>query len=96
MCWRPQSEAHTREEIVRLAIARARERYGCTYLRIVSVGDGVWDVRTAQQLQLPFVGVAQGAHAEALRAAGARIVLRDLADASAVLNALESATVNET
>ncbi|MEJ7809545.1 MAG: HAD family hydrolase [Gemmatimonadaceae bacterium] len=87
-------DASTREEILRLALARAAERNGgASFGRVVSVGDGVWDVRTAAAVEWPFVGIARGAGAERLRAAGAGTVLPDLADRSALLHALDEARV---
>ncbi len=65
-----------RETIVSAAIERSRTHYGCAgFDRIVSVGDGVWDVRTASNLGLPFVGVASGERADRLREAGAKHII---------------------
>jgi phosphoglycolate phosphatase-like HAD superfamily hydrolase len=86
-------DALSREEIVRLAFQRAEARAGTRFERIVSVGDGPWDVRTARALELPFVGVGTGARAERLRAAGASTLLPDLQRWDDVLAALELATV---
>src|SRR5215813_13071749 len=62
-----------RESIVGAAISRSRASYRREHFdRIVSVGDGVWDVRTAARLGLAFIGVASGARAEMLRDAGAK------------------------
>ena len=79
-----------REEIVRAAWRRAQSAAGGQpYGRVVSVGDAIWDVRTARALGLPFVGVAVNGPAEdSLRAAGATHVVSDLRDTSAVLLAL--------
>lgn len=49
-------DADTREEIVRRAIDRATEEYGCRFKRIVLIGDGAWDRKTAEKLRLPFIG----------------------------------------
>jgi phosphoglycolate phosphatase-like HAD superfamily hydrolase len=95
------SDARTRTEIVSLAVrrllngedlgngdARPRQR---TPGRVVSIGDAVWDVRTAAGMALPFIGVATGARAERLRAAGAQVVLEDLSDSDALYDGLEHA-----
>ena len=84
------SDARTRTEIVSLAIARLA---GSGAGRVVSVGDGVWDVRAAADLAIPFVGIASDRHAEKLRAAGAETILGDLQDTVALCAALDSATV---
>ena len=80
-----------RERIVRSAIARCRGS-GDAFARIVSIGDGPWDVRTSAELDLPFVGIASGKRAARLGECGATSVLPDLADLPAFLRALERAT----
>ncbi len=85
----------SREAIVRAAAARAGAPLGA-WGRVVSVGDGAWDVRTAAALGLPFVGVGAGSRATALRAAGAAVVLPDLRDRAAVEGALAAAPVPDT
>lgn len=48
----------TREGIVTEAISRAQEHYGVrNFDRIIAVGDGIWDLKTAQQLGLEFIGI---------------------------------------
>lgn len=64
-------DAQSREEIVQLAQHRSEALSGGRFNRAVSVGDAPWDVRTAQRLRLPFVGVGRGQRADRLRAAGA-------------------------
>ena len=73
------SEHVTREELVTAAIAAAS--YGGEIPRenIVAVGDGLWDLLTAEQLGLRFLGVATGAKAQRLTDRGAR-VLSDFTD----------------
>jgi phosphoglycolate phosphatase-like HAD superfamily hydrolase len=87
------SDAPSREEIVLLAVDRAAALRGVSYERVVSVGDGTWDLRTAEALGLPFVGVGSGRHAKALRTLGAATVIEDFTDRAAVLRALETTTV---
>jgi len=82
-----------RTAIVKSAVARAEEHYGATFDRIVSVGDGVWDVDAARALALPFVGVGTGARADRLLAAGAASVLPDLSSGITVLATLETAAI---
>ena len=85
-------DALSRTEIVQLARCRAEAYYGCPFDRVVSVGDGVWDVQTARALELPFVGIGAGERADRLRRSGARTVLPDYSNLDAVLAAFESAT----
>ena len=68
-------DSHTREEIVQAAIRRAIGSGGRSFGSVVSVGDGVWDVRTAARLGLPFIGRAKKGDADRLRAAGATIIV---------------------
>lgn len=77
-----------REEIVRRAIARAEAGNG-PFESIVSVGDGVWDVRTARALGIGFVGIGSGERAERLRREGAERVFEDFRDWEAFVEGLE-------
>jgi phosphoglycolate phosphatase-like HAD superfamily hydrolase len=84
----------SREGIVQTAIARASAWYQCReFERIVSVGDAVWDVRTARQLNLPFVGVADEPKATFLRDNGARHVVKHFLDPIQFLRWLGDAIV---
>lgn len=48
----------SREDIVKTAISRAKTLYAQPdFEKIVCIGDGIWDVMTAAQLELAFVGV---------------------------------------
>jgi phosphoglycolate phosphatase-like HAD superfamily hydrolase len=52
------SEYSSREQLVAGAIKRAQAGYGITNPRaIVSIGDGVWDLKVARQLGIDFVGI---------------------------------------
>lgn len=86
-------DAESREDIVRLAWQRAEAQAGSPFDRVVSIGDAPWDVRTARSLGIPFVGIGIGTHEDRLRAAGAHSVLPHLADRTAVLAALATATI---
>jgi phosphoglycolate phosphatase-like HAD superfamily hydrolase len=63
--------------------------------RVVSVGDAIWDVRTATAVGWPFVGVATGARADQLRVHGVSTILADLSDVDEVTAALEAARTPE-
>ena len=84
----------SREEILLAAVARAREFYGLeSFEGVVSLGDGLWDVRTARNLGFPFVGVGRGEGAERLRAAGASQVVEDFTDYGRLIRCLTEAEV---
>jgi phosphoglycolate phosphatase-like HAD superfamily hydrolase len=83
-----------RASIVSAARVRAERLHGVErFDRVVSIGDGLWDVLAARDLGLPFVGIGSGPRANALRAAGVGVVLEDYTDIGATVAALESATV---
>lgn len=50
----------SREEIVRAAIHAAKAKYEVVeYENILSVGDGIWDLKTARNLGLKFLGMGE-------------------------------------
>jgi phosphoglycolate phosphatase-like HAD superfamily hydrolase len=74
-------DAVSREEILQTAIEKSLENYGLQkFEKIVSIGDGVWDVQTARNLGLSFIGIASGKRAEALREEGANYIIKDFTD----------------
>jgi phosphoglycolate phosphatase-like HAD superfamily hydrolase len=81
-------DAVSRAELVSLAVSRARHRYGVAeFAHIVSIGDAPWDLRTARELELPFVAVGERCGNEST---GARMI-RDYRDAPFALRALTGA-----
>ena len=87
-------DAASRADIVRIAWKRAEKFYGHRFEHVVSIGDGVWDVTTAMSLGLPFIGIASGARASALRDAGARQVLPNYETLNDFLGALSAGLPN--
>lgn len=81
----------------RVAIARAAwqraTRDSASFERVILVGDGIWDLATANALGLPFVGRATGERAAALLAHGAKHVLPDFSDIDQTICAFEAAGV---
>lgn len=76
----------SRESIVLTAIERASAHYRQQrFERIISVGDALWDVRTARKLGLPFLGIAEEPRASALRKDGASHVIEDYRNAAQCL-----------
>lgn len=52
------SSFYTREEIVTAAINKAKSYFSVeNFENIISVGDGIWDLRTAKNLDLHFLGI---------------------------------------
>jgi phosphoglycolate phosphatase-like HAD superfamily hydrolase len=86
-------DAAARTEIVSLSRRRAAAFYRSEFTRVVSIGDGTWDVETAALLELPFIGVGRGERAARLRGAGADLVIEDYSDLRAFTDALHEARV---
>ncbi|MEZ5331798.1 MAG: haloacid dehalogenase-like hydrolase [Thermoanaerobaculia bacterium] len=78
-----------RYTIARHAIRLARERHQVGgFSEMVVLGDAVWDIRAADELGVPFVGVDAEGGGEALRKAGAVRILHDYLDVDRVLTSL--------
>lgn len=87
-------QGFSREEILQAAIARASAHYRQTkFDRVVSIGDALWDVRAATNLELNFVGVGSGERASSLSDAGASHVVGDYQEYDIFLQCLEAADV---
>jgi phosphoglycolate phosphatase-like HAD superfamily hydrolase len=83
-----------RASIVKAAIARAAASHGQqTFERIVSIGDGAWDVLAARSLNLPFVGVGTGSRAEELQGLGASRVIENFLLQDDCVRALDEARI---
>lgn len=78
------SEHLTREEIVGATIVAMANDHAGSPGTPVSVGDGLWDLATAQNLGLGFLGVGTGSKAQLLTERGATVVA-DFADQSRAL-----------
>jgi phosphoglycolate phosphatase-like HAD superfamily hydrolase len=78
------SDRTRRTEIIQLAVQRS----GRTDLDAVYVGDGLWDLKAARSLGLPFIGI--GPDSDRLLAAGADAVYPDFRDYSSILNCIEA------
>jgi phosphoglycolate phosphatase-like HAD superfamily hydrolase len=82
----------SREDILKTAVSRALVHSGAScFERIVSIGDGRWDVRTAGRLNFAFLGIGGGERALRLRQAGARDVIEDFSDYDKLLKFLMEA-----
>lgn len=76
-----------RTEIIRHAVRGVEAEEGEP---VVYLGDGVWDARAAEALGFGFVGVGQGDRVDALRGAGAEVVIEDFTDAASLIGLLEA------
>jgi phosphoglycolate phosphatase-like HAD superfamily hydrolase len=74
-------DAISRTSIMQVAIDRVMKHVGGDRPDTVAyVGDGVWDARACRQLNMPFIGIATGKHADTLRTEGAAQVFPDYSD----------------
>jgi phosphoglycolate phosphatase-like HAD superfamily hydrolase len=80
------------DHAARTAIVAAAARAAPPGERVISVGDGVWDVRAAARLGLSFVGV-DCERSGRLAALGGFPIVPDYRDADPFLDALAAATV---
>jgi phosphoglycolate phosphatase-like HAD superfamily hydrolase len=84
----------SREEILRAAVSKGQAHYGQgDFERIVSIGDGVWDVRTALHLNFAFIGIGSGEHEKLLRTTGATYVIGDYSNFEQVVQGLNEAKI---
>lgn len=80
-----------RNAIITVGIARAEAHYGMRFERVAVVGDTLYDIAAAQANRVHSLAVATGPFdVEALRAAGATVVVPDFKQTEAVLSAIES------
>lgn len=90
--WIPAAHADdglSREKIVGTARDRALAAAKVVaFDRIVLVGDGYWDLRTARNLGYGFVGITHDSDPAMLRRNGARVLLPDLSNHELFMRAL--------
>ncbi len=73
-------EIYERERIVSKAIKNAEQFYKVKkFERIVSIGDGIWDLFTAKNLNLEFIGIG-AVNKELLKENGAKHLYENLID----------------
>ncbi len=85
-------DAASREELVALAIGRARDPHlAAGFERVVLVGDGVWGLRAARRAGLAFLGLGNGDGARRLRREGAARVFSHYRPLESLLGRLERA-----
>ncbi|NQU07114.1 MAG: HAD family hydrolase, partial [Candidatus Abyssubacteria bacterium] len=87
------SDAKTREEILRKCIEDSKERYGVAeFEKTVSVGDALWDIKTANRLKVGFIGINQPGKFDGFPNCK---VLRDFSKGETFMRYLEEAEVPE-
>jgi len=79
----------SREEIVRDAIAQAKEQYSTSFENILYFGDGEWDFKTCKNLGIPFIGVDCTNNGK-LKKLGAPYVIKDYTDQEFALEQMKA------
>jgi phosphoglycolate phosphatase-like HAD superfamily hydrolase len=71
---------YERETIVSMAIQQAKTFYDVNeFSQIISVGDGLWDLLTAKNLKIDFIGVGNQ-NKKVLKDNGTKVILKDLTE----------------
>lgn len=84
----------SREEILLAAVSQSLEQYQLgSFAKTISLGDGLWDVRTARRLSFTFLGIGCGESAAMLHQAGAKHVIEDFADYGQLIRFLNQAEI---
>ncbi|WP_414754939.1 HAD family hydrolase [Anabaena sp. CCY 9910] len=85
----------TREDIINCAISKSKEIYQVReFQKIVFVGDGVWDVATAYNLNIAFIG-RENKLDNILLNAGVENIVEDFIDSTNFLKLLKIAKIPE-
>ncbi len=79
------TDSPVRTEIMSLAVQRAANR--TSFDRVILIGDGLWDLNTANSLGYGFIGI-DTEHDGVLRNAGVEVVFTDFRDTPRFLRAL--------
>ncbi|HIK07604.1 MAG TPA: DUF952 domain-containing protein [Trichormus sp. M33_DOE_039] len=83
----------SREDIIDLTIFKSQIFYQTEqFQKIVFVGDGVWDVKTAYNLNINFIGLNNKLN-NSLKTAGAITIINDFTDLDDFLKQLDTATI---
>jgi phosphoglycolate phosphatase-like HAD superfamily hydrolase len=84
----------SREEILQSAEKKSLAQYQLSsFAKTVSIGDGLWDVRTARRLNFAFLGVGTDEAAVILHRAGAKHVIENFSDYYQLVNLLNEAQI---
>jgi beta-phosphoglucomutase-like phosphatase (HAD superfamily) len=83
----------SREDITRHAISQLQEQTGRSPKQIIYFGDGIWDFKTCQNLEIPFIGIDVNGNGK-LVSLGAEVVFRDYLDQSIILEAIRDNSWN--
>ena len=84
----------SREEILQAAVSKSLKQHRQNnFGKTVSIGDGLWDVRTARRLNFAFLGVGSAEAATILDRAGAKHIIEDFTDYNRFVHILNEAQI---
>jgi phosphoglycolate phosphatase-like HAD superfamily hydrolase len=84
----------SREDILKESIEKSKYLYEIkNFKKIVFIGDGIWDVKTASKLGIPFIGIARGNKAKKLFEEGSDRVFEDFSRFRNFRQILETAQI---
>lgn len=78
----------SREQIIRSCIKKAEDFYDGAFSKVVSIGDGLWDIKAARRLGLTFIGIGDEARLSEL---GANYTVRDFRNIPGFIEMLKTA-----
>jgi len=85
------SDEKTREDIMRRCINISKTQYALSHFdKIVSVGDSTWDIKTAHNLKIGFVGLNEPSVFAGVKGC---LSTQDYNDSDVFMNLLENATI---
>jgi len=88
-CIASGAECFTREELIDIAVTKAKSVYGvANFEKVVSVGDGIWDLKTAANIGMPFIGVG---NKSLMESNGVKYWVNDFRDLPGFFNLLSTA-----
>jgi phosphoglycolate phosphatase-like HAD superfamily hydrolase len=80
---------YSREDIVNSAISKSKKYYEIdNFSTIVSIGDGVWDKYTADNLGLEFIGISDACGSKSLVDAGTKQIFANFENVESILTVL--------
>jgi phosphoglycolate phosphatase-like HAD superfamily hydrolase len=71
------NDSINRRAIMEKARIQAQQFYSTEYDSVIYIGDGPWDVRAANSLRWPFLGIASNYSADHLKNFGATMIIED-------------------
>lgn len=81
------SDNHKRRTIMNVAIARAQFEYQIQFDHMIYFGDGIWDAKTCEAMNIPMIGIDRTNKGHLSNQASVRKVVQDFSDQDQVVAA---------